>query len=114
MDGPGAGDNLAAMREPLWDEIFLSGFDGDASATNDKGIASLCNDHILVILMHMRRGNGSLGTSPECHLTPIRPVKDVAFYARSGLATRCNLICGTLHELRKIVHRFFSSVKRFP
>ena len=33
VDGPGAGDNLTAMRESFWNEILLPRFDGSAAAT---------------------------------------------------------------------------------
>ena len=33
VDGPGAGDNLPAMRESFWNEILLPRFDGSAAAT---------------------------------------------------------------------------------
>jgi len=35
VNGPGASEKLTAMPEPLRNEIFLSGFDRDAFATND-------------------------------------------------------------------------------
>ncbi len=35
VDSPGPRDRLTAVPESLWNKIFLTGFDGDASATND-------------------------------------------------------------------------------
>jgi hypothetical protein len=50
VDGPGASDNLASMRESLGNEIFLSGFDGDAAATDNQGVAALHHNHVFVVL----------------------------------------------------------------
>ena len=106
VNGPGAGDHFAAVRKSLGDEILLSGFDGDAFATNGQRVATLHHCHIFIVFMHMRRGNRGLVASPEGHLAAIRPIKNVTLDPRRRLATRRNLVCNTLHEFREIVHRF--------
>jgi len=66
----------------------------------------LYHNDVFVVLVRMLCRNRGLVASPECHLTPIRTVKDVTLDAGSRLTIRGNSICRTPHELREIVHRY--------
>src|SRR5271157_2665930 len=103
VDGPGAGNHLAAVRKSLGNKILLSGFDRDASATNGQGIATLHHGHVLIEFMHVWRGNCGLAASPEGHLTSIQAVENEALDPGCRLTARGDFIRRTLHEFREIV-----------
>jgi hypothetical protein len=48
VDSPGPRDRLTTVPESLWNEIFLSGFDGNASAINDQGVTALYDNPLLI------------------------------------------------------------------
>src|SRR5215470_18943354 len=114
MDRPGASHRFTAMPDPLRDEVLLTSSDGDPFAINDQRITALHNDKVFIVVMDMRRGYRGLVAGPECHLTPIHSVKNIALHPRSRLTARCDLVCGTLHKAWEIIHRLsFNSTTSF-
>src|SRR5262249_9251900 len=111
---PGASQGFTAMPDSLRYKVLLASPNGDTLAINDQRIAALHNDKVFIVVMDMRRRYCGLMTGPECHLTPVRSVKNIALYSRSRLTARCDLVYRTLHEAWEILHRFSfnSSLRR--
>lgn len=74
--------DLAAMPEPLRDEIFFPRSDRDTIFTEDQGVAALHYEHVFVEGVNVRRGNRRLLACPESHLTIIHAVIHVALDTR--------------------------------
>src|SRR5262245_49664944 len=107
MNGPGASDDLATMPCSARDEVFFSGFNGNASVTKYQGITALNDHHVLVVVVHVRSGMRGLVASPECHLTHTRAVVDIALNTRRGLTAGRDPVCSRLHELWKVFHGLY-------
>jgi hypothetical protein len=56
VNGPGVSHWFTPMREPLRDEILLTGSDWNAFVINNQGVAALHDDHVFVEVMHVWRG----------------------------------------------------------
>jgi hypothetical protein len=104
MDGPGTGNGLATMPGPLRNEILFSGSDWYALVINYERVAALNDDHVFVVFMRVRSRHRGFTASPKRHLTSIGPIKDVPFNSWDSLAAGGNLVCGTPHEIWKIIH----------
>jgi len=80
MNGSSASDDLATMPDSARYEIFFSGFHRNVSILKNQRVATLDSHHVFIVFVDVRSGIGILVARPECHLTPIGSVINVAFY----------------------------------
>ena len=104
VDGPGSGQDFAAMEHAPRNQVLLSGWHGDTLSLNDQRVAALDDDHILVVVVDMRGGGRGLTTGPERHLASVRAIEHVTLDSWGRLIGLRNPVCRMLHEFGEIVH----------
>ena len=71
MDRPCSGDHLASVGYPSRNEILLTCIYWDPLSFDDERVATLRDQHLFVIFVHMFGGHRVFRACPKCHLASI-------------------------------------------
>src|SRR5215469_15268868 len=104
MDRSGSSQNFTPVHCAASNEMFLACIYWNPLPVNDERVATLHDQHVFVIVMHLFGGNRAFGTGPKCHLAAVFPIEDVTFNSRRCLIRARNPVGGILHELGEDIH----------
>jgi len=71
---------------------------------NDQRVATLHDEHVFVIIMHMLGGDCVFRTRPKRHLASVFPIEDVTLNSRRRVIRTRNSVSRMFHELGEDIH----------
>jgi hypothetical protein len=104
VDCSGSSHNFTSVHYTSGDDILLACIYRNPLSVNDKRVATLHDEHVFVIIMHMLSGNGVFGARPKRHLASVLPIEYITFDARRRLIRTRNSVYRILHELGEDIH----------